>query len=72
MKSHELLFTPALGISFSPSIKAFSFPCCGRLACGSPWLQTLNCNSLLILNKPIFVGEISGTLFVLGQHFGGP
>ena len=43
-----------------------------ELACGSPWLQTLNCNSLLISNKPIFAGEISGHLFDLGQHFGGP
>ena len=42
------------------------------LACGSPWLQTLNCNSLLILNKPIFAGEISCSLFVSGQCLGGP
>ena len=26
-----------------------------RLACGLPWLQTLSCNSLLILNKFIFL-----------------
>ena len=26
------------------------------------------CNPLLILNKPIFAGEISGSLFVLGQQ----
>ena len=26
-------------------------------------MQTSNCNSLLILNKPIFAGEISDTLF---------
>ena len=41
------------------------------LAHGSSWLQSPNCNSLLILNKPIFVGEIAGSLFVLCQHFGG-
>ena len=28
-------------------------------------------NSLETLNKPIFAGEISGSLFVLGQHFDG-
>ena len=27
-------------------------------------MQTSNCNSVLILNKPIFAGEISDTLFV--------
>ena len=35
-------------------------------------LQTPNCDSLLILNKPIFffsLGEISGRLFVFGQQF---
>jgi len=35
---------------------------------GSPWLQSQNCNSLLIPNKLIFAREISGTLFVLGHH----
>ena len=36
--------------------------------CGSPWLQTQNCNSLLIPNKPVFTGEIPGRLFALGQQ----
>ena len=27
-----------------------------------------NCNSLLIRNKPIFAGETTGSLFVLGEH----
>ena len=43
----------------------------GRLECGSPSLQTPNCNSLLILNKLLFFffrGEIAGSLFGLGQH----
>ena len=40
------------------------------LAHGLPWFQTPNCNSLPIPNKPIFAGEITGSLFVLGQHFG--
>ena len=44
-------------------IKVFSFPCHAQLAYGSPWLQALKCNSLLILNKPIFTGEISSSLF---------
>lgn len=51
------------------SMKASSFPCAGGPACGSSWLQTRNCSSLLILNKPIFAGEIPGSVFVLGQHF---
>lgn len=38
------------------------------LAHGSPCLQTPNCNSLLIPNKIIFVGEMSGCLFALGQQ----
>ena len=40
----------------------------GELAWGSWYLQTLNCNSLLILNKPIFTGGISGSLFVSCQQ----
>ena len=36
----------------------------GGLACGSPWLQTLNCNALLTQNKSICVGEITVCLFV--------
>ena len=35
---------------------------------GESWLQTPNCNSLLIPNKPIFAGEVSGNLFDLGQQ----
>lgn len=35
---------------------------------GLSWLQKPNCNSLLILNKPVFAGEIPDSLFVLGQH----
>ena len=27
---------------------------------------------MLVPIKPIFAGEIPGSLFVLGQHFGGP
>ena len=60
-------FTLALSSFLSPFIKAFSFldtwglaP--GSPAHGSPWLQVPNCNSLLILNKPSFGGEISDSL----------
>ena len=42
------------------------------LECSSPWLQTPNFNSLLILDILIFPGEISGSLFVSGKYFGGP
>ena len=40
-----------------------------RLTCISPWLQILNCNSLLILDKPILARKIPGNLFILGQPF---
>ena len=45
-------------VCYSPSnflsllMKAFSFPCCLGLACSSPWLQTLKCNSLLVRINP--------------------
>ena len=52
-----------------PPYKAFSFACyAGELALGSSWSQTPNSNSLLIPNKPVFAGEISGSLFISGQH----
>ena len=38
------------------------------LAHGLPWLLTLNCNFLLIPNKPIFAGDITVCLFVYGQQ----
>ena len=49
-----------LGVPYPPiflflSMKAFSCPYLWRFACGSPGLQTRGCNSLLILNKPIFL-----------------
>lgn len=39
-----------------------------RLAGGSPRLQTPNCGSLLILNKPVFAGEIPGGPFGSSQQ----
>ena len=51
------------------SIKVFSFPCCiGKFTCDLLWLQIPKCNSLLILNKPIFAGEITVSLFVSGHQ----
>ena len=42
-----------------------SCPCCiGTCRLGSPWWPTPSCNSLLILNKLIFAGEIAGSLFL--------
>ena len=48
------------------SIKV-SFLGCEKLACGLPWLQTLNYSSLLIPNKSIFSGKIPGSLFQMGS-----
>ena len=67
MKSHRL-FIIALPTFFS-SLQMCSFLAMWGLVCGLLWLQTLNCNFLLISNKLIFAWEISGSLFVSGQHF---
>ena len=48
---------------FFISVEAFSFPYhVGGLGCRPP-----KCNSLLVLNKPIFAGEICGNLLSSGQ-----
>ena len=49
-----------------PSVKAFSLPCPSRTC---TWLADSDCSSLLIPNKPIFAGEILGSLFVSGQQY---
>ena len=55
-----------------PSVKVPSSFDIWGLAHGWLWWQTLHCDSLLNLKKnkikSIFSGEISGNLFVLGQH----
>ena len=56
-------------LNFLSICKSSSFHFCWGFVHGSPGLQTLNCNSLLIPNKPIFAGEITGSQFVLGQPF---
>ena len=63
----DSLFTTAVPNSFSPSFICPSFAVM-RLACGLPWLQTPNCNSFLILNKLIFAGKVTGSLFISGQQ----
>lgn len=66
METHESFVIQASHLPF-PSIKLFSLFLLGTCI----WLtrlQTSNCNSLLILGKSNFAREISGSLFVLGQH----
>ena len=56
-KTRDFLFTLVLSTSFFSLLKHSL-----SLAC-SPWGQIPNCNSLLILNKAVFAGEISYSLF---------
>lgn len=53
----------SLPLSFPFCINAFFFSCPEGLAHGSPRVQTLNCNSLLVPNEPVFAGEVFGYLF---------
>ena len=71
MKSHDalLLQSPTLLSLFIEAV-FFSYP--EGLAYGSPRLHTLNCNSLLVPNEPIFAGEVFGYLFDLGQFVNRP
>lgn len=68
MKSPELFICHHPPNFFSPSVKVSASLAMQGHARGSPCLQTPNCNSLLIPNKIIFVGEMSGCLFALGQQ----
>ena len=66
MKSHGFfVYYSHSNLIFLP-IKLFSSPC---LPHSLLLLQTPNCNSLLIPNKPIFAREITGSLFVSGQQY---
>ena len=67
-KAMDFWLTVALPTSFSTLLKASFFPCQWGIAHCSPSLQTSNFSSLLILHKPIFTGEISGSLFVLDKE----
>lgn len=68
MKSHGLLvfYNPPnflyLFVNASPSLAMWG------LGHDLPWVQTPNCNPVLIPNKPISARETSGSLFVLDQH----
>ena len=59
MKSWEPSVSSSLPSSLFLSTKHFLSLAFWKLACDSP-----NCNSLLILNKPIFTGEMPGSLLV--------
>ena len=72
---HLELSMPSVGSVYSSplnllslSVKQCLLPLLSEVARGPPWLQILNCNSSLILNKPIFDGEITGYLFVYNQY----
>ena len=54
---------PKLFFFFFPSLVACFFPHSGRTCMWLLWLHNVNCNSLLIPNKPIFAGKIFGSLF---------
>lgn len=58
----DSLFILTLPPSFSLLYKYSSSPAIQGVWSGLALLLTPNCNSLLILNKPIFAGEISGSL----------
>ena len=58
----DSLFIITFPTSFSFLCTYSSSPAIQGLRSGLALLLTPNCNSLLILNKPIFAGEISGGL----------
>ena len=62
------LFAIALSIAFSLWQWYSPFLAVWRFAGSVPLLQILNCNSLVISNKPISGAEISDSLFVWGQQ----
>ena len=59
----EFLFTIALPTSFSSLWKVFSFPCHKGMCTWFTMAEDPVLQSSADLNKPIFVGEISGCLF---------
>lgn len=67
MKSNGLLVYYHPPNFLFPSMRMFSFLCLRDLY-GLPWLQTLNCISLLVLSQPIIAEAISSSPFVLGQQ----
>lgn len=67
MKSYGLFVSYSPPKFLPPSINCPSFAVM-RLAYSLPWLQTPHCNSFLILNKLIFAGKVTGSLFISGQQ----
>lgn len=65
----DSLFTLSISPSFLLPLyeSGFSSPGCVGPACGSPRWQTLSCKSLAIPAKPIYAGEMSGSLFQVNQ-----
>ena len=66
-------FSQWKALDSATALQTSFFPLCSSLAiqglaCGSPWLQTPNCNSLLITNKLILAVEIPGSWLILGQQ----
>ena len=55
VRSHGLFVYLALTTSFSFPIKVLPFLCAGGTCGWLTWLQTSDCNSLLILNKSILL-----------------
>ena len=68
VKRHGLFVEQPSQLPFPCYKSALHLSPFGDLHMGSLWLQSLNYNSLLIPNKLIFAGEISGSLFVSGQE----
>ena len=62
IKSHGFFVSYSLPNFFLLSLKVF-FPCLRGLAYGSRWLQTLNCNSLLILKSSLLGKYLTVSLF---------
>ena len=68
-KSHRFFVYYSPPSFLLPSRKASSFPYKVGTSTWSPWLQIpADCNIMLIPNKPIFAGEISGCLFISGHQ----
>ena len=64
MKGHGLFVYLGLPTSFSSLLKCSPSLSTWRLACGSAWLQTLNCSSLVIqVNPSLLVKYLAGYLF---------
>ena len=68
VKSRRLLVHSSLPSFLVPSINGFSFLATWGCPHSSPWLQTRNCYSPPILNKPTFVEKKTGCRSASNQH----